>query len=381
MIYNKNMKKKIKKGVSVLLDVLASCLMPLIPMLMAASLFKTIAAIIGPDMLGLVDAKDDLYVLFSFVGDAGFYFFPIMIGYTASKRFGCNPILGMFLGAIMLHPTFVALAQGEEAFTVYGIPCHVQNYSSSIIPIMLSVFVFSYVERFFDKHIPKALSAVFSPMLAVAVMLPIMLCVLGPIGSIVGEYISIGLIALGNMGGIMTVFAMMLIAALWEYIVMAGMHWLFITTIFMIIADQGMETVVAPSVLLAAFTVGGMCFGAAMRLHDKEQKALSISYLIAQMIGGVTEPGLYGIGVRYKRPFIGMMAGGLAAGLFAAMVGLKVYNFLPVASFLALLGFIGPDMMNMVFAIIGAILSFAVSAIVTYLLGIDESLAAEKVDS
>ncbi len=381
MIYNKNMKKKIKKGVSVLLDVLASCLMPLIPMLMAASLFKTIAAIIGPDMLGLVDAKDDLYVLLSFVGDAGFYFFPIMIGYTASKRFGCNPILGMFLGAIMLHPTFVALAQGKEAFTVYGIPCHVQNYSSSIIPIMLSVFVFSYVERFFDKHIPKALSAVFSPMLAVAVMLPIMLCVLGPIGSIAGEYISIGLIALGNMGGIMTVFAMMLIAALWEYIVMAGMHWLFITTIFMIIADQGMETVVAPSVLLAAFTVGGMCFGAAMRLRDKEQRALSISYLIAQMIGGVTEPGLYGIGVRYKRPFIGMMAGGLAAGLFAAMVGLKVYNFLPVASFLALLGFIGPEPMNIVFAIIGALLSFAVSAIVTYLLGIDESLTAEKVDS
>ena len=374
------MKKKIKKGVSVLLDVLASCLMPLIPMLIAASLFKTIAAIIGPDMLGLVNAESDLYVLFTFVGDAGFYFFPIMIGYTASKRFGCNPILGMFLGAIMLHPTFVALAQGEEAFTVYGIPCHVQNYSSSIIPIMLSVFVFSYIERFFNKHIPEALSAVFAPTLAVAVMLPIMLCVLGPIGSIVGEYISTGLITLGDMGGIMTILAMMLIAALWEYIVMAGMHWLFITTIFMIIAEKGVESVVAPSVLLAAFTVGGMCLGATMRLHGKEQKALGISYLIAQMVGGVTEPGLYGIGVRYKRPFIGMMAGGLAAGLFASIVGLKVYNFLPVASFLALLGFIGPDIMNMVFAITGAVLAFVVSAAVTYLLGVDESLATEKED-
>lgn len=374
------MKKKIKKGVSVLLDVLASCLMPLIPMLIAASLFKTLAAIIGPDMLGLVNAESDLYVLFTFVGDAGFYFFPVMIGYTASKRFDCNPILGMFLGAIMLHPTFVALAQGEEAFTVYGIPCHVQNYSSSIIPILLSVFVFSYIERFFNKHIPEALSAVFAPTLAVAVMLPIMLCVLGPIGSIVGEYISMGLITLGDMGGIMTILAMMLIAALWEYIVMAGMHWLFITTIFMIIAEKGVESVVAPSVLLAAFTVGGMCLGATMRLHGKEQKALGISYLIAQMVGGVTEPGLYGIGVRYKRPFIGMMAGGLAAGLFAAIVGLKVYNFLPVASFLALLGFIGPDMMNMVFAIIGAVLAFVVSAAVTYLLGVDESLAAEKED-
>lgn len=367
------MLEKCKHGLSVFLDVLASCLMPLIPMLIAASMFKTLAAILGPDMLHWINASDSLYILFTFVGDAGFYFFPIMIGYTAAKRFDCNVILGMFIGAIMLHPTFVQLAENGDAFDVYGIPCHVQNYSSTIIPILLSVFVFSYIEKFFNKHIPQSLSAIFAPTLSIAIILPIALCILGPIGSILGEYISNALISLGNMGGIATILSMALIAALWEYIVMAGMHWLFITTIFMIIAQDGSESVVAPSVLLAAFTVGGMCFGAMLRIKDKEQRALAFSYIIAQMIGGVTEPGLYGIGVRYKRPFIGMMAGGLAAGLFASIVGLHVYNFLPVASFLGLLSFIGGNTMNLVYAIIGGIIAFIVSTIVTYILGVDES--------
>lgn len=367
------MLNKCKHGLSVFLDVLASCLMPLIPMLIAASLFKTFAAILGPDMLKWIDANDSLYILLTFVGDAGFYFFPIMIGYTAAKRFDCNVILGMFIGAIMLHPTFVQMAESSTPFTVYGIPCHVQNYASTIIPILLSVFVFSYIENFFNKHIPQSVSAIFAPTLSIAMILPIALCILGPIGSIVGEYISAGLLALGNMGGLATILSMALIAALWEYIVMAGMHWLFITTIFMIIAQEGVESIVAPSVLLAAFTVGGMCFGAMLRIKDKEQRALSISYIIAQMIGGVTEPGLYGIGVKYKRPFIGMMCGGLIAGLFASLVGLQVYNFLPVASFLGLLSFVGGSTLNLVYAIIGAIIAFVVSTIVTYILGIDES--------
>ena len=347
-------------------------------MLIAASMFKTLAAILGPDMLHWIDASSTLYILFTFVGDAGFYFFPIMIGYTAAKRFNCNVLLGMFIGAIMLHPTFVQMAENGSAFDVYGIPCHVQNYSSTIIPILLSVFVFSYIERFFNKYIPQTLAPIFAPTLSIAVILPIALCILGPIGSILGEYISNALISLGNMGGLATILSMALIAALWEYIVMAGMHWLFITTIFMILAQDGVESVVAPSVLLAAFTVGGMCLGAMLRIKDKEQRALAFSYIIAQMIGGVTEPGLYGIGVRYKRPFIGMMAGGIAAGLFASIVGLHVYNFLPVASFLGLLSFIGGSTMNLVYAVIGAVIAFVVSTVVTYVLGVDESKNENK---
>ena len=364
---------KCKHGVSIFLDVLSSCLMPLIPMLIAASMFKTLAAILGPDMLHWVSDKDALYILLTFTGDAGFYFFPIMIGYTAAKHFNCNVILGMFIGAIMLHPTFVQMAENKTNFNVYGIPCHVQNYSSTIIPILLSVFVFSYIEKFFNKYIPQSLSAIFSPTLSIALILPIDLCVLGPLGSIIGEYINYSLITLGNLGGLATILCTALIAAFWEYIVMAGMHWLFITTIFMILAQEGVETIIAPSVLLAAFTVGGMCFGTLLRLKEKKEKSLAVSYIIAQMIGGVTEPGLYGIGVKYKRPFIGMMCGGFVAGLFASIVGLQVYNFLPVASFLALLSFVGGSTLNLIYAIIGAIIAFIVSALVTYILDIREN--------
>ena len=368
----------VKRMGSALLDVLASCLMPLIPVLIAAAMLKTIAVVIAPGMLNIVSANSDLVVLLTFVSDAGFYFLPVMIGYTAAKHFGCNELLGMFLGAILLHPTFLAMAENQTVFTVYGIPCRVTNYASSIIPAMLSVYVFSFIETFFNEHLPKSLAPVFAPTLSILIMLPLSLCLLAPMGSLLGEFISKGILMLGDVGGIGSLLSMMIIAALWEFIVMAGMHWIFITTIVMLIAENGYEALVSPPLFMAAFTVGGMALGAALRIKDKEQKALCISYLVAQMIGGVTEPGLYGVGVRYHRPFIGMMVGGIAGAIYMWIMGTVVYNFIPVASVLCLLSFVGGSTMNVVHAIIGAIIAFVVAMVVTYFLGIDESIVEKE---
>lgn len=200
-VEQKEEKLTVKSVFSKFLNVLSGCLTPLIPMLIAGSLFKTIVAICGPDMLNVLSAESDLYVLFTFVGDAAFYFFPIVIGYTASKQFGVNPILGLFLGGILVHPTLTALVNAGEAFTVYGIPCSLQAYSATIFPIILSVWVMSYVEKFFNKVIPAALKMVFAPFLTIVVMLPIALCVLGPLGAFIGQYICEGILSLGDFGG------------------------------------------------------------------------------------------------------------------------------------------------------------------------------------
>lgn len=378
MIKSKDKSKITLKGLgNSLLDTLSACLTPLIPMLIAAAMFKTIAAIIAPDMLNLVDTTDDIYVLLSFVGDAGFYFFPIIIGYTSAKKFGANPILGMFLGAILIHPTFVSMAVEGTDFSVFGIPVNVQSYPASIIPIILSVYALSHVEKIINKHLPVSLRTVFSPTISITIMLPISLCILGPAGAVVGLYISEGLLSLGDLGGVWAILATAIIAALWEFIIMAGMHWLLITSITMVITTTGYESLVSPAAFMAGFTVGGMCLGAALRIKNREQKSLSITYVISQLIGGVTEPGLYGVGVRYKKPFIGMMAGGLASGLYAGIVGLTVYNFIPVASFLCLFSFVGGSTMNFVHSIIAAIIAFIVSAAVTYFLGIEKKEEGE----
>lgn len=355
-----------------ILNSLAGCLTPLIPMLIAGALFKTIVAVFGPDMLNVLSEKSDLYQLFTFVGDAAFYFFPVVIGYTAAKQFKCNPVIGMFLGGIMIHPSFTALVQSGAKFTVYGIPCNLQSYSATIFPIILSVWVMSYVERFFNKYVPSALKIVFAPFLTIVVMLPIELCVLGPAGAFLGNYICSAILALGNSGGIFTILAIALIGALWEFLVVTGMHWLLITTITTVIASSGHEAVISAATAAASFAVGGMCLGVALRKKDKEGKALSFSYVISQVIGGVTEPGLYGDGFGYKKPFIGMMAGGFAGGLYGAITGLTAYAIVPVANFLCLLGYAGGSQMNFINGIISAVVSFVVAAIVTYIVGIDE---------
>lgn len=370
-VEQKEEKLTVKSVFSKFLNVLSGCLTPLIPMLIAGSLFKTIVAICGPDMLNVLSAKSDLYVLFTFVGDAAFYFFPIVIGYTASKQFGVNPILGLFLGGILVHPTLTALVNAGEAFTVYGIPCSLQAYSATIFPIILSVWVMSYVEKFFNKVIPAALKMVFAPFLTIAVMLPIALCVLGPLGAFIGQYICEGILSLGDFGGIFTILAIALIGGLWEFLVISGMHWLLISTLIMVVSTNGSESLVGAAVAAASFSVGGMCLGAALRQKKAEERSLSLTYVIAQVIGGVTEPGLYGIGFGYKRPFIGMVAGGFAGALYGGIVGLTAYNLVPVANFLALLSYSGASTMNFVNGCISAAIAFIVSAVVTYVLGIE----------
>lgn len=351
---------------SSILDGLAGCLTPLIPLLMAASMFKMLVAVLGPSMLGVISKTSDLYTLFTFVGDAGFYFFPIVVAYTASKKFGVTPVIAMFLGSIMLHPTFTGMAAKGTAFTVFGISCKVQNYSSTILPIIMSVWVMSYVEKFFKKYLPSTLKTLFAPSLTIIVMLPITLCILGPAGSFLGNYICKGLL---NFNGVAGFLGIAIIGALWEFLVMSGMHLVLISTLILVFSTNGHEAFISPGATAASFAVAGMCLGAALRIRNKEQRSLSIGYAVANLLGGVTEPGLYGVGMRYKRPFIGMIIGGFAGGLYAGIVGLTAYALIPVASVLNVLGYVGGSTSNIINGVITAVISFGVSAIATYFLG------------
>jgi len=367
---DKTKKKLTPKSIGLsILDALAGCLTPLIPMLMAASLFKLLVAVLGPSMLNLISTKSDLYILFTFVGDAGFYFFPIVVGYTAAKKFGATPVVAMFLGGILLHPTLVTMATKGTHFTVYGIPCNVQNYSSTVLPIILSVWIMSYVEKFCKKLLPSVLKTVFAPAITILIMLPISLCVLAPAGSILGKYVCNGLLGFSKAGGIFGIIAIAIIGALYEFLVMSGMHLVLISALILVFSTTGKESFVLPGAIAASIAVAGMCFGSALRIHNKEEKSLSFGYFIASIIGGVTEPGLYGVGMKFKRPFVGMIAGGFAGGLYAGIVGLTAHTLIPVASALALFSFAGGSTANFVNGVITAVISFVVSAVVTYVFG------------
>ena len=264
-----------KKIGSNIMAYLSGSLTPIIPVVLAAAIFKSIVAVFGPDMLGILQPETDLYTLFTFVGDAGYYFFPLLIGYTAAKNLGASPVLGIFMGGIMLHPTFVAMATEGTAFTVYGIPCSVQNYSCTILPILLTVWVMSYVERCFKKYIPDTLKIMLGPALTTAVMLPIALCVCGPIGGFLGSYICQAVIWFGNHFGFI---GAAIIGALWEFLVMTGMHHVLIAQMIQLMATNGYDPVVSLGAVSASMAVTGMCLGMALALRDREEKNLSITY-------------------------------------------------------------------------------------------------------
>jgi PTS system beta-glucosides-specific IIC component len=350
-----------------ILDALSGCLVPLIPVLLVASMFKLIVALFGPSMLGWMSPDSDLSKLFTFVGDAGFYFVPVIVGYTAAKKFGSTPVLGILLGAILIHPTLIQMATDKTAFSVYGIPASVQNYSSTVLPIILSVWIMSYVEKLLNKYVPSILKTVFVPALTIAIMLPISLIVLGPAGAFLGNYIGQGLLGLSNTGA--GFLAVALIAVLWEFLIMSGMHMVLISQLILVFFSVGKEALVLPAACVATYAVGGMCLGAALRLKNKEHAGLAYSYTLAELIGGVTEPGLYGVGIRYKRPFLGLMIGAFIAGLYAGIVHLTAYTLVPVASVLGLMSFAGGPTANFVQGIVSGVLAFVIAAIATYIIG------------
>ncbi len=360
------------KGVGMnILNYLAGSLTPLIPILIGAAMFKTILSIFGPDMLGLFSAESDLFKLFDFVYDAGFYFLPIYVGYTAASKIGASPILGMFMGGILLTPDFMAMAAAEEVtkFTVFGIPAYLTDYSQSVIPIILSVWAMSYVEKFLKKHIPDALSTIFVPFLTILIMLPISLCLLAPLGAYVGLYVSTALISFGNVGGFI---AVAVIAAIWEFLVMSGMHVVMVVTVLNIYMTTGYETVIWPAALCATAATFGIALGAFLRIRDKEEKSLSLGYFISGIVGGVTEPALYGIGLKYKKPLIALMIGGAAGGLYVGLTHSYMYG-LGATNFLMILSFSGSSTANFINGTIGCIISLLAAAAATYMIGFDRN--------
>ena len=359
-----------------ILNYLSGSMVPMIPAMMAAALFKTLQVVVGPDMLNIVAADSSFYLLCGFVYSAFFYFMPIYLGYTASKKLGMNPVMGMLAACLLLVPDFMAMAGAETAFTVYGIPCRVVNYSQSVLPIILTIWVMHYIDKFFKKIIPDVLSTVFVPFLTMVVTVPLELCLLAPLGSILGDFIGNGLLAFGNVGGFI---AVAIVAALWEFLVMTGMHQVMIVFAISTIMSNGYENFILPAGGCATFAAFGIALGAFLRLRDKDEKSLSMGYFVSGILGGVTEPALYGIGFKYKRPFVAMAIGGFCGGLYAGITHVCTY-VMGATNFLSILGFVNGGTANLINGCIASVIALAVSTLLTYFIGFTKEDLAVKAE-
>lgn len=347
---------------------LSGSMVAIIPIMMAAAMMKTLAVVLGPDMLNLFAADSNLITLLNIIYNAGFYFLPIYLGYTAANKIGVTPVLGMMVGGMLMEPTFMQLAADGAPFSVFGIPTTPLNYAQTVLPILLAIWLMSYVEKFFKKYSPDVLATILVPAGTIAVMVPLTYCVCGPIGSMLGDILGNVLFGLGSNGGILAVLIMGLIGGSWEFLVMTGMHQVLITLGIANLAQVGFESFVFPSSIAATVACFGTALGAFLRTKEKEEKSTNLGYFISGILGGITEPTLFGLCFKHKRCFLGIIAGGFAGALWSGLTHVSIY-ILGAANFSMLFNYIPGGTSNFINGAIACGISFVVSAIVTYLFG------------
>lgn len=353
------------------LNYLSGSMVPMIPLLLASGMFKTIAVVLGPTMLNLIADTSDLYVLLNMLYNVTFYFIPIFLGFTAAKNIGATPMYGAFMGGVLIEPTFMQMATEGNAFSVYGIPCVPANYAQTVIPILLTVALMSVFEKFLRKHMPDSLTTVFTPLLTLALTVPFALCLLAPLGSWCGNGLAAIFEFLGAEGGIVAIIGGGVLAALWVPMVITGMH---VAVIMIAIANfmsTGSDGFILVATTISLWAVYGVEIATWLKLRNKEEKSQCAGYLVAQLVGGVGEPFIYGMLFRYRKLFVACMTGSFVAG--AVALALHVNAYLAAASnVLNIMAFAGGGNENLIGAVIAAVAGFVVSFAVAWFFGFSE---------
>ena len=338
-------------------------------LLAGASMFATLNAVLGPNFLNLYSAESDIYILFDFLYDVVFYFLPVILGYTAAKTLNTNPLLGIYIGAMLLVPDFVNMVGVRETFTVLGIPAPVANYGQTFFPIILGVWVMSYVYKFVKKIVPEVLSFLFVPFLTMLVMAPVMFCVCGPLGAYVGNVLGSIFTYLGNSGGILTFLGFILLGAIMPYITLCGMHAAVYMPAIVAILTTGVEAFVMLIGQTYSWNIYGFALGALLKYKKKENKTVATSYFVSGVIGGISEPILYAIGLNSKKNMLIMGAAGAISGLLAAIIRPSVYSMSMATVFTFITEYSAGGVGNITRGAILNGLSFIVGAVVMYLFG------------
>lgn len=358
-------KKLTVKGVfSGIVDAIVACVIPLIPILIGSGILKAIVLII--QQFGWLPADSPSLTTISFVADAAFYFLPVFIGFFAAKKFGANLALGAMLGASLIHPTFVSMVTAGDAGSIFGLPIYAASYSSTIVPAILSVWIMSYVEKFISKHSPKSIRTILEPSLTLIIMIPLAFCLLAPLGAMLSNGFAQLLTWFYGMFGPIAVAAF---AALVPWVVMLGMHIGTTAISVATIAQTGIDAFMMPGFFISNFTQGAACLAVAIKAKSTELRSFAYSCAFSNIVPGISEPGMYGITLRYKTPMYGAMIGAAAGGLYFGLMGTGALQFLPPNIF-AFVGYMGEGALanNLINAVIGVLIAMVVAFIATMIL-------------
>ncbi|MCY7670166.1 beta-glucoside-specific PTS transporter subunit IIABC [Bacillus altitudinis] len=356
--------------IEVVFDVISGIFTPILPAIVGSGLIKGIMALFVS--LGWLTETSSTYQVLQIFSNAVFYFLPFLIAYSAAKKFKTRESLALALAGILLYPTMIeGAAKGADPLSFLGLSIPLNNYTSSVLPIILGVLLLSFVDKWITKAIPKSLSIVFTPVLSLMITAPLTLAFIAPIGNVSGQYLEIFFTSLFNFAG---PIAGLLMGGLMPLIVLTGMHYAFFPSTLASFEKVGYDIMLLPMNFIANMAQAGAVLGVIIRTKRVETRSLALSTLLPSFFG-ITEPAIYGVTLRLKKPFYASLIGGAVGGCFYGLFSVKTTAF-SIPGITSLPTYIMKGTNNFQLALIGIALSFIVSLLITILLGFQESVTA-----
>ncbi|MEG2909768.1 MAG: PTS transporter subunit EIIC [Erysipelotrichaceae bacterium] len=317
---NKKQKLTLKNAIPTMLDVLTSILAPIIPAIVACGLLQGV--LYSVQSFGWIDPASETYIFFFNCAQAAFYFMPILIGYSAAKRFNCNPVLAATTSAILMLPTFSSMA--GTTVKLFGlIPLTYAAYSSTVVPAILTVYFQSHIERICKRFVPKMIDIIVTPLITVMLSAVIGWIFLAPIGGWIGTFVAEGILwlynALGPLGGAIC-------GAIYPFMLMSGMQVAMSPIIAQNLATLGYDFLYPVTSAASNSAMAACAIYIFIKAKKESTKSVGLSTGITALIG-VTEPVLFSLITKYRKALIATIVGGAVGGAIMALFKVKYLSF------------------------------------------------------
>ncbi|MDT8862868.1 beta-glucoside-specific PTS transporter subunit IIABC [Alkalihalobacillus sp. MEB130] len=343
-------------------DLLSAIFSPILGLLAASGLIKGLTFILGN--YEVVDKASGTYRILVAAGDSFYYFLPMIIAITAARKFKVNQFLAVALAGGLIYPDLVNAFNAEESLSFLGITVVLARYSSTIIPIILAIWVMKYVEDFFKKLLHESIRNLLTPFFCLLIMLPLTLIIIGPVAIYTSNLMASGYLYLYELSPIISGTVM---GGMWQILVMFGLHWGFVPVMLNNISMYGADAIgsmIGPSVAAQTGAVLAVFF----KIRSKTMKSLSLSAFASGLMG-ITEPAVYGVTLKLKRPFIiaiitGAIGGGIVGAFGTAAIAVVQKSILTIPV----------NAIGMTGYVIGYFVAMVGAFVLTYLFGVKEDL-------
>jgi PTS system beta-glucosides-specific IIC component len=346
--------------ISSIFSAISGIFAPLLPILAGSGILRglTLLAV----QVGILQQGSGTYEILTVASMTVFHFLPVMLAFSSGKRFGVSPYISAIIGAALINPDFYVLMgnQGNGATTSFlGIPVVLMDYSATVIPIIISIWAYSYLEKTLVKYIPIGMQLVFVPLISLFIMIPFTMIAIGPLGVYGGELIANVVNYLIESSGLL---AGIIVGGGWSVLVSFGLHWAVNPIMINNVSTIGYDYIV-PLTFACNFAVIGTALGVFLKSKDTKKKNFNLTGIITIALSGIIEPTLYGTLVKNRMLFLCQIIGGAVGGAFMGFfkVSSNAFVFGGVTTIPAFVGG------NLAAAIIGLLISVVVSAILAYI--------------